>query len=93
MFKLSDKTLHDEAEMRSFYESVGMSPATLKPPSGCAERVLLGTPERCRSPHNGAGEAREREGGLRRVLLCGAAAVGGRSGRQNCWFSDFPPRC
>ena len=30
MIKLSDKTLHDEAEMRSFYESVGMSPATIE---------------------------------------------------------------
>jgi hypothetical protein len=30
MIKLSDKTLHDEAEMRSFYESVGMSSATIE---------------------------------------------------------------
>jgi hypothetical protein len=30
MIKLSDKTVHDEAEMRSFYESVDMSPATIE---------------------------------------------------------------
>ena len=70
MIKLTDKMLHDEAEMRSFYESVGLSPATIE----AAIRVRRARPvgnagEMPKSSQRGRGGPRKRRWSEARLAL------------------------